>query len=79
MRYATSADLVNELVQATDERRLTCLVSRYGRLDPAHARRTGYVRLDTRGQLFFRILTERAEKSSVAMASNLPLSERRRS
>ena len=36
----------------------------------------GYVQLDTRGaELFFQILTEREEKSSVAVASNLPFSE----
>jgi len=36
----------------------------------------GYVKLDTRGaELLFQILTEREEKSSVAVASNLPFSE----
>ena len=36
----------------------------------------GYVRLDARGgELLFQILTEREEKSSVAVASNLPFSE----
>jgi DNA replication protein DnaC len=36
----------------------------------------GYVQLDTRvAELFFQILTEREEKSSVAVASNLPFSE----
>ena len=36
----------------------------------------GYVQLDTRGaELLFQILTEREEKSSVAVACNLPFSE----
>ena len=36
----------------------------------------GYVQLDTRGaELLFQILTEREEKSSIALASNLPFSE----
>ena len=33
VRYATCAALVNELVEAADERRLSRLVARYGRLD----------------------------------------------
>jgi len=33
VRYATCAQLVNELVEAADERRLARLVARYGRLD----------------------------------------------
>ena len=33
LRYATCAQLVNELVEAADERRLARLVARYGRLD----------------------------------------------
>jgi DNA replication protein DnaC len=36
----------------------------------------GYVCLDARGsELLFQILTEREEKSAVALASNLPFSE----
>ena len=72
VRYATCAGLVNELVEAADERRLSRLVSRYGRLDLLLLDELGYVQLDTRGaELFFQILTEREEKSSVAVASNL--------
>ena len=33
VRYATCAQLVNELAEAADDRRLSRLVSRYGRLD----------------------------------------------
>jgi DNA replication protein DnaC len=76
VRYATCAQLVNELVEAADERRLSRLVNRYGRLDLLLLDELGYVQLDTRGaELFFQILTEREEKSSVAVASNLPFSE----
>jgi DNA replication protein DnaC len=76
VRYATCAGLVNELVEAADERRLSRIVSRYGRLDLLLLDELGYVQLDTRGaELFFQILTEREEKSSVAVASNLPFSE----
>lgn len=76
VRYSTCAGLVNELVEAADERRLSRLVARYGRLDLLLLDELGYVQLDNRGaELFFQILTEREEKSSVAVASNLPFSE----
>ncbi|MGH3576195.1 MAG: IS21-like element helper ATPase IstB [Mycobacterium sp.] len=76
VRYATCAQLVNELVEAADERRLSRIVARYGRLDLLLLDELGYVQLDTRGaELLFQILTEREERSSVAVASNLPFSE----
>jgi DNA replication protein DnaC len=76
VRYATCAGLVNELVEAADERRLSRIVARYGRLDLLLLDELGYVQLDTRGaELLFQILTEREEKSSIAVASNLPFSE----
>jgi DNA replication protein DnaC len=76
VRYATAAQLVNELVEAADERRLSRIVARYGRIDLLCLDELGYVSLDSRGsELLFQILTEREEKSSVAVASNLPFSE----
>ena len=76
VRYTTCAALVNELVEAADERRLSRLVARYGRLDLLCLDELGYVQLDARGaELMFQILTEREEKASVATASNLPFSE----
>ena len=76
VRYATAAQLVNELAEAADERRLSRIVARYGRLDLLCLDELGYVQLDSRGsELLFQILTEREEKASVALASNLPFSE----
>jgi DNA replication protein DnaC len=76
VRYVTCAGLVNELVEAQDDRRLARLVARYGRLDLLLLDELGYVQLDGRGaELLFQILTEREEKGSVAIASNLPFSE----
>ncbi len=76
VRYATAAQLVNELAEAADERRLSRLVARYGRIDLLCLDELGYVQLDTRGsELLFQILTEREEKASIALASNLPFSE----
>jgi DNA replication protein DnaC len=76
VRYATAAQLVNELVEAADERRLSRIVARYGRLDLLCLDELGYVQLDARGsELLFQIITEREEKASIAVASNLPFSE----
>jgi len=76
VRYITAAQLVNELVEAADERRLSRIVARYGRVELLCLDELGYVKLDTRGsELLFQILTEREEKASVAVASNLPFSE----
>lgn len=76
VRYATTAQLVNELAEAADERRLSRIVARYGRVDLLCLDELGYVKLDTRGaELLFQILTEREEKASVALVSNLPFSE----
>jgi DNA replication protein DnaC len=76
VRYATAAQLVNELAEAADERRLSRIIARYGRLDLLCLDELGYVQLDGRGsELLFQILTEREEKASVAVASNLPFSE----
>jgi DNA replication protein DnaC len=76
VRYVTAAQLVNELAEAADERRLTRLVARYGRLDLLCLDELGYVGLDPRGaELLFQILTEREEKGAIATASNLPFSE----
>lgn len=76
VRYATTAQLVNELVEAADERVLSRVVARYGRLDLLCLDELGYVQIDPRGaELLFQIITEREERASVAIATNLPFSE----
>jgi DNA replication protein DnaC len=76
VRYATTAALVNELAEASGNRQLTRVVARYSRLDLLLLDELGYVQLDPRGaELLFQIITERDEKASVALATNLPFSE----
>ncbi len=76
VRYTTAAALVNELAEAADERTLSRLVARYGRLDLLCLDEFGDVHLDPRGaELLFQILTEREERASVAVASSAPFSE----
>lgn len=71
VRYAPAAKLVNELVEAADEKMLTKTIARYGRVDLLCIDELGYLELDRRGaELLFQVLTEREEKNSVAIASN---------
>jgi len=63
VRYLTTALLVNELVEAADERVL--FVGRDGRLDLLCLDELGYVRIDRRGaELLFQIITEREERAT---------------
>ncbi len=76
VRYVTTAALVNELVEAADDKRLTRLVARYATLDLLVLDEVGYVSLDAHGaELLFQIITAREEKASIACASNAPFSE----
>ncbi|MCZ4508220.1 IS21-like element helper ATPase IstB [Streptomyces sp. ActVer] len=71
VRYALAAKLVNELVEAADEKQLTRTIARYGRVDLLCIDELGYLELDRRGaELLFQVLSEREEKNSVAIASN---------
>ena len=76
VRYATTAQLVNDLVEAADDRVLSRVVGRYGRLDLLCLDELGYVKIDPRGaELLFQIIIEREERASIAIAANLPFSE----
>ncbi len=76
VRYTTCAALVNELAEAADERTLSRVVGRYGRLDLLCLDELGYVKVDERGaELLFQIITERDERASIAVATNHPFSE----
>ncbi|WP_406499299.1 IS21-like element helper ATPase IstB [Streptomyces sp. NBC_01604] len=71
VKYTLATKLVNELVEAADEKQLTKTIARYGRVDPLCIDELGYMELDKHGaELLFQVLTEREEKNSVAIASN---------
>ena len=71
MKYTLATRLVNELVEAADEKTLARTIARYGRVDLLIIDELGYMELDKRGaELLFQVLTEREEKNSVAIASN---------
>ena len=76
VRYVTCAALVNELAEAADERMLSRVVARYGRLDLLCLDELGYVSLDSRGaELLFQVIPEREERASIACASNASFSD----
>lgn len=76
VRYTTTAALVNELVEAAAEHRLSRVVGHYARLELLCLDEFGYVHLDPRGaELLFQVLTAREERASIAVASNASFSE----
>ncbi|MDD7942826.1 IS21-like element helper ATPase IstB [Actinomycetospora lutea] len=75
VRYTLATKLVNELVEAADERQLAKTIARYGRVDLLCIDELGYMELDRRGaELLFQVLTEREETNAIAIASNQPFS-----
>ncbi|MFW6599834.1 IS21-like element helper ATPase IstB [Propionibacteriaceae bacterium Y2011] len=71
VRYTLATRLVNELVEAADEKTLAKTIARYGRVDLLIIDELGYMELGRRGaELLFQVLTEREEKNSIAIASN---------
>lgn len=75
VKYTLATKLVNELVEAADDKQLSKTIARYGRVDLLCIDELGYMELDRRGaELLFQVLTEREEKNSVAIVSNESLS-----
>jgi DNA replication protein DnaC len=70
VKYVLATKLVNQLVEAADEKQLTKTIARYGRVDLLCIDELGYMELDRHGAELFQVLTEREEKNSVAIASN---------
>lgn len=71
-----AADLVRTLVEARDQRELTRLQRRIGRLDLLILDELGFVPFDRAGgELLFGVITDRYERKSVIVTSNLAFSE----
>lgn len=63
VKYTLATKLVNELVEASDDKQLSKTIARYGRVDLLCIDELGYMELDRRGaELLFQVLTEREEK-----------------
>ena len=76
VRFTTAAGLVNELVEAQHQNQLGRALSRWARYDLVCIDELGYVPLAELGaELLFQVISDRAEKASVLITTNLPFSE----
>ena len=76
VRFATTAGLVNELVEAKHQLQLRRVLARWARYELIAIDEVGYVPLAEVGAEFlFQVIAERAEKAAVIMTTNLPFSE----
>ena len=70
--FVTGCGIVNDLVEARDEKSLKRILNRYSRYDLLILDELGYVPFSSEGaQLLFQVLTERHEKKSVIITTNL--------
>jgi len=71
-RFVTCYGLVNELIEARQERSLQRLVQKYVRCDLLVMDELGYIPFSKEGsELLFQVLAERHEKGSVIITTNL--------
>ena len=71
-RFVTCYGLVNELVEAREQRELQRIIKRYSRYDLLILDELGYIPFSREGaELLFQVLAERYEKGSVMITTNL--------
>lgn len=71
-RFISGYALVNELIEAREERDLQRLIQRYARYDLLVLDELGYIPFSKEGaELLFQVLAERQEKGSVIITTNL--------
>lgn len=76
VRFVTAAGLVNELVEAQHHSLLGRALSRWSRYDLIVLDEVGYVPFAQVGaELLFQVVSERAERSTLIITTNLPFSE----
>jgi DNA replication protein DnaC len=76
VRFATTAGLVNELLEAKHQLQLRRVLARWARYELLAIDEVGYVPLaDVGAEFLFQVIAERAEKAAVIMTTNLPFSE----
>ena len=74
--FTTAAALVHELMEARDDRRLLTLQRQLSRLRLLIIDELGFVPLSTTGaELLFEVFSQRYERGSVLVTTNLPLDE----
>jgi DNA replication protein DnaC len=71
-RFVSCYGLVNELIEARQERELRRLIGRHARYDLLILDELGYIPFSKEGgELLFQVLAERQEKGSVIITTNL--------
>ena len=76
VRFATASVLVHELIEATDERRLQRLQKTLASQDLLIIDELGFVPLSKTGaELLFEVISQRYERGSIIITSNLPFDE----
>jgi len=71
-RFVTGYALANELIEAFDDHQLSRILSRYSRYALLILDELGYVSFTKKGaELLFQVLTERNERGSIIITSNL--------
>lgn len=76
VRFTTTAGLVNELLEARDDRTLSKVVARYARVELLILDELAYVPLQgAEAELLFQVLDERSERSALIVTTNLPFGE----
>lgn len=76
VRFTTTAALVNELLEARDDRTLSKVVARYARVELLILDELAYVPLaPPEAELLFQVLDERSERSALIVTTNLPFGE----
>ena len=76
VRFTTAAALVNELLEARDDKRLLRVQKQLAKQDLLIVDELGYVPLSKTGaELLFEIFSQRYEQASTLVTSNLPFNE----
>jgi DNA replication protein DnaC len=76
VRFTTLAALANELQEAQSRRELARVVARYARTELVVLDELGYLALpDGAAELIFQVISERNERASLIVTTNLPFGE----
>ena len=76
VKFITLAALANELQEALSRDELSRVVGRYARIDLLLLDELGYLKLpDGAAELVFQVLSERHERASLIVTTNLPFGE----
>ncbi len=74
--FTTAANLVNTLVEAREEKQLKRYLNKLQRVQLLIVDELGYIPLSTEGaQLLFQVFSERYERGSVVVTTNLPFAQ----